>query len=191
MELTVEDLEGQLTSIDAGAAADDKADESESDAAEVTPYFDPVANRDPANRDPSNGYFKPGHSIAGPGRPKGSLDYMSICRTKSKAAGVPLEDLVWAATRGLALRAGRGDAAAAKVLLDRLCGPVDKALVEIDARSVGLAAGPPIPGGSDFKDWVAGINRVAAQQGLLGDSTPTEIVDAALAEVQAVEDLLR
>jgi len=97
---------------------------------------------------------------------------------------------VWAATRGLAVRAARGDAAAAKVLLDRLCGPVDKALVEIDARSVGLAAGPPIPAGGEFSDWVRKLNAVAAQQGLLGDSTPTEVVEAALAEVIEVEALL-
>jgi hypothetical protein len=183
MELTVEIDEGQQTSTDVSGEPDDKCEKRPN-------YFGEKASADPKNRDVVTGDFLPGHKLAGPGRPKGSLDYMSICRTMAKRAGLKLEDLVWAATRGLAGRAAKGDSAAAKILLDRLCGPVDKALVEIDARSVGLSAGPPIPQGGDFSDWVKGLNKVAAQQGLLGKTTPTEIVEQALAEVQAVDELL-
>lgn len=182
MELTAETLEDELTSIDVGGGRNGKGEKRPN-------YFGEVASADPKNRDPVTGDFLPGHKIAGPGRPKGSLDYMSVCRTMAKRAGVKLEDIVWGATEGLAGRAFKGDAAASKILLDRLCGPVDKALVEIDARSV-VAAGPPLPQGGEFTDWVKGLNKVAAQQGLLGKTTPTEIVEQALAEVLEVEDLL-
>jgi len=149
------------------------------------PWLDEAESRDPSNRDPVTGRLLPGHSIAGPGRPRGSLDFMVVCRDKAKAAGVSLSDLVWAATRGLAVRAARGDAAAAKVLLDRLCGSVDKGTeVNVDARTVALPSAAPPADDGDFAAWVAGVNRVAAQQGLLGSSTPTEVVEAALAEVE-------
>jgi len=154
-------------------------------------WLEPAASVDPSNRDPKTGRLLPGHRIAGPGRPKGSLDFMSICRTKAKEAGVTLEDLVWAATKGIAGKAAMGDAAAAKILLDRLCGSVDKAaVVSVDARSITAKAGPPIPKGGDFADWVTDLNRVAAKQGLLGSKSPADIVDAAVAQVTEAEELL-
>jgi len=198
MQLTPETLEAELSETDSladplnnGTKRASKAELRRDDMHSThgdrvdEPWLDEAESRDPSNRDPVTGRLLPGHSIPGPGRPQGALDFMAVCRKKSREAGVKLSDLVWAATRGLAVRAARGDAAAAKVLLDRLCGSVDKGTeVNVDARTVALATATPPADDGDFAAWVAGVNRVAAQQGLLGSSTPTEVVEAALAEVE-------
>ena len=93
------------------------------------------------------------------------------------------------------MRASRGDATAAKTLLDRLCGPVASGpAVAIDNRQVNgvpVSKGPPLPKGKDFGDWVKQLNHVAAAQGLLKpEDTPEGMVDAAVAEVRDAEELL-
>ena len=154
------------------------------------PAWDPIESVDPSNRDPVTGRLLPGHTLKSPGRGPNTLDFMAIARAKSKESKIPLDDLVWLATKGLATRAARGDAAAAKVLLDRMCGPTDKGVeVKVDARTA-IAAGPQVPEGGDFADWVRGLNRVAAQQELLNGATPDEVVADAVDDLEAEAELL-
>ena len=156
------------------------------------PVEDPLVSLDPKNRDVVTGQFKTGHEIRAPGagRPKGTLNFMKIAREKAKKAKIPLEDLVWLATKGLAMKAARGDAAAAKILLDRMCGSIDKGVeVNVDARTA-IATGPPVPQGGDFEEWVRGINKVAAQQNLLEGATPEQIEHEAATAAELEAELL-
>ncbi len=136
----------------------------------------------------------------GPGRPKGSVvDFMEVVRRKVEETGGDLDAMVWGALQGLARKAANGDSAAAKVLLDRLCGTIDKGVavnVGVNtAPSPGRPVGPPMPSGIEFGDYIKKLNQVAAAQGLLGNATPDQIVDeaieAAATEDAAIEELLQ
>jgi len=117
---------------------------------------------DDNGRDSATGRFTVGNS-GGPGRPSGALDFMSICRRRAREADLDLEALVWAAARGLFLKASKGDASAAKIILDRTCGLLEKGLeLNVDARSVTI--GPPVPQGGDFVDYVRKLGEVAEHQ---------------------------
>ena len=164
------------------------------------PWLDPDESADPRNRDPVTGRLLPGHKIAGPGRPKGSLDFMSVCRTKAREAGVKLSDLVWLATKGLASRAARGDAAAAKVLIDRLCGPIDKALINLELGAGAIPQAPPVTadgtGAPTLAEHLERLVTIArergTQLGALADLKPADVV-VKIAEdkaAAAVEELL-
>ena len=74
------------------------------------------------------GWFLPGNQVGlGYGRPKGSkVDFMTVCRAKAKEAGLELEDMVWAVGKAMFKAAMEGDAACAKIILDRACGAVEK-----------------------------------------------------------------
>ena len=88
------------------------------------------------------------------------------------------------------MRAARGDAAATKILLDRMCGSIDKGVeVNVDARTA-IATGPPVPQGGDFEEWVRGINKVAAQQNLLEGATPEQIEHEAATAAELEAELL-
>lgn len=76
------------------------------------------------NRD-ERGYFLPGHSLPGPGRPRG-YDFQTIAVERAKARGQTIEQVVGEVMDDLcaATKVPSCAAAAGKVLLDRLCGPV-------------------------------------------------------------------
>ena len=139
--------------------------------------------------DQENGNFAVGNP-GGPGRPKGTLDLMKIVREQARRSGHSLDKCVEIAMRALVRSAAAQDVNAIKVLLDRLCGPQDKGTtvnVGIDAR--GATAGPTMPEGADFMDYIEKLNRVAATQGLLGDTTPEQLVeDAAQAAVDEQDE---
>lgn len=91
------------------------------------------------------GRFLPGHAPTSPGRPKGKTHYdvLAICKRMAKEDGADIEKLIWAVMRGMAIKGSKGDSAAAKVFLDRVCGPAGKdpeVQVNIDARQVADAA---------------------------------------------------
>ena len=118
-------------------------------------------------RNPTNGQFVKGNA-GGPGRPAGTVDFMSICRRKAKESGIDLDHLVWSTAAALFAKAASGDPAAARVILDRTCGPVEKAVeINVDARKVELRQGPPIPEGKDLGDYIIKLSEVAIQQGLI------------------------
>src|SRR5262245_27434825 len=93
------------------------------EAAEDTPTtavelgVEPPATR--GDRDP-RGRYLPGHRIAGPGRPR--LDVRAIAESKAAESGVSLEHEVWLVLVAMLERAKKGDAVAAKLVLDRLAG---------------------------------------------------------------------
>ncbi len=154
------------------------------------PYWDPLESADPANRDQVTGHLLPGHKLRGPGGGQ-RLSFITVVKRKAKAAGMSLDNIIWLTTKGLARRAALGDAAAAKILLDRLCGPVEKGIeVHVDARTAIANQGPPVPRVGEFKDWVLEVNKIAAQQGMLGDTTPAQLVVDAEAAVAAEDELL-
>lgn len=125
----------------------------------------------------------------GPGRPPGKLNLMAVTVAECKRDGVNLERLSYQVLTAMARKALRsGDAAAAKLFLDRVAGPIDKVAevtvaVGIDAR--GPTVGPPVPGGADFRAYIEKLNHVAAAQGLIGDTTPEQLVEGA---VRVVDD---
>ena len=70
------------------------------------------------NRD-GRGRYVPGHCIPGPGRPR-AIDLRALAERKSAASGTPLDDMLWEVLLAMVDRAKRGDASAAKLVLDRL-----------------------------------------------------------------------
>jgi len=79
----------------------------------------PSVSAENGNRDAS-GRFVPGHSLPGPGRPKG-FDFRAIATARAEAEGLSLEDAIYKVCRGLLTAAENGDVAAARLVLDRLC----------------------------------------------------------------------
>lgn len=121
----------------------------------------------PGERD-EKGHFLPGNKTARlgaaqGGRPPGALDFVALCRKRAKEQGVDLGDLLWVIARRLFTRAGTdGDVPAAKLLIDRLCGAVEKGTgveVLVDNRQVNVGAGPPIP--KDFGRCLAELADVS------------------------------
>lgn len=118
-------------------------------------------------RDPTTGKFLTG-TAAGPGRPHGSINIFRACKIRARREGMDLRDMVWNAAKGLYEAAMSGDAAAAKVLFDRLGGPVEKAPeVQVNVAAA-IQAGPPAPAEPrELGAYLQRLNEIAAQQGLL------------------------
>ena len=104
-------------------------------------------------RDPTTGQFLKGWK-GGPGRPKGSVDVLSVMRRRCKEEGLDFEEMVWSVMKAAAEAgsAEKPDAASARTFLDRACGPVKQAVdVTSDGNQIGPA--PSIPTGRDLDDW--------------------------------------
>lgn len=106
-----------------------------------------------ADRD-ANGHFLPGHSITSPGRPKGSLDFVATCRIRAKEEGTTLEAAVGDAFIAVAKAAKNGDVAACKLLLDRLCGLLPAAGIEVNVDARSITIGPPAPDAASLREQV-------------------------------------
>jgi Family of unknown function (DUF5681) len=138
------------------------------------------------------GRLLPGHTANPKGRPKG-VDLRQLAETRAFVEDMSIEDALWDVVKAMIERAKGGDVKAAQLILDRLAMPesrdplINLQLAQIHATASG-EPGPPLPEGEEFSDWVRGLNRVAAQQGLLGGATPAEIVADAVAAVED-EDL--
>lgn len=135
------------------------------------------------------GRFLPG-TKGGTGRPPGTVispNIGAICRARAEELGFTVDDMVWAVMLKLYQTAVvTGDVAAARIVLDRLCGPVkDAPLVNLnfDQRSENRGEGPPIPDNATLVDQLRAMARAADK---------LEIIDAEVrrAADEEVEEIL-
>jgi len=101
--------------------------------------------------------------------PSDHFDFVALVRDQAKVHGLDPETLLWKAAKAMFDKATGGDAAAAKLVFDRCCGVQGKdgsggVNVNIDNRSVTL--GPPAPAAGEIGDYIANMNKVAAQIGV-------------------------
>lgn len=114
------------------------------------------------------GKFLPG-TKGGPGRPPGAVDVYRVAKKRAKQEGTDLREMVWEVMREMHAAATIDhDASAAKLFLDRACGPVEKAPeVQVNVAAA-IQAGPPAPAEPrELGAYLARLNEIAAQQGLL------------------------
>ena len=102
------------------------------------------------------------------------FDFVALVRDQAKSRGMEPEALLWAAAKSMFDKAAAGDAAAAKLIFDRCCGIQGGrgVSVAIDNRSVSL--GPPAPATQDIGSYIANMNKVAAQIGVLVHADGTD-----------------
>jgi hypothetical protein len=125
----------------------------------MTGRFKTVEN---GNRD-SRGRWLPGHSQPGPGRPRG-LDFRRVVEEKAEAEGFDLDEAIWEIVLALFEEAKAGSVAAAKLLLDRLCGPVTAA-VEVEIQQQPGPVGPPIPSTEKLLEDLQRIKELSVEFG--------------------------
>ncbi|MCB9882221.1 MAG: hypothetical protein H6834_10550 [Planctomycetes bacterium] len=115
-----------------------------------------------------HGRFLKGHSSPGPGRPPGSVDLLAICQRRADEEGIDLEQLVWEVAQALFRRAEQGDVAAAKLVLDRLCGPVGKGSnVAVAVNQVSaLPPGPPVPSDQELEAQLEELLMLSRDHGM-------------------------
>jgi hypothetical protein len=114
----------------------------------------PINEMEDNGRNPETGQFVKGWK-GGPGRPKGSVDFMQALRLHAKAKGYDIVAAVWEVAEAMFEKAKSGDVAAAKLILDRACGVQNKGAdveVNVDARQVRI--GPPIPEGQKLDEFI-------------------------------------
>jgi hypothetical protein len=126
-------------------------------------------------QDPKTGRFVKGNP-GGPGRPRGALDLMTIARRGAKKDDQDLDILVWEAVKGLAARAKKGDPAAARELLNRLCGTVEKGSdVEVNVGIDARQPGPPLPNNRDLANWLEELGEAVVDlRRIEVDDTPDQ-----------------
>ncbi len=115
------------------------------------------------------GKFLPG-TKGGPGRPHGAVDVYRVAKKRAKEEGTDLREMVWQVMKAMHDSATEDrDPAAAKLFLDRSCGPVEKAPeVQVNVATA-IQAGPPAPAEPQaLGAYLVKLNEIAAQQGLLG-----------------------
>jgi hypothetical protein len=139
------------------------------------------------NRD-IHGRFLPGHP-GGPGAVKGAprkIELVAVCRRKAKQEGRDLEDLLWGVVKGLMVKAGKGNAACGKLILDRFCGMMEKAPevnVNVDNRQVNAGTGPPMPSVGQLQEYFQDLVNLS------GGTPGLEVSDPVALE--AIDELLR
>ncbi len=94
-------------------------------------------------RDARSGRLLPGHSGIGSKGPKVQrIKFMASVRRQAEAENIDVEEMLWAVVKRLVQEAITGDVAAAKFIVDRFCGPMEKSpLVQIG----NFQEGPPVP----------------------------------------------
>lgn len=108
----------------------------------------------------AKGRLLPGHSQPGPGRPKGSIDFMATVRKLAKDEGQDLPRLVWEMSKAMIANAMDGDQQSAKLMLDRLCG-TEKEAATLAVQVNNLSAGPPVPATHHLGEFLQKLNEVA------------------------------
>lgn len=119
-------------------------------------------------RDAATGQFVAG-CPAGPGRPLNSVGFVEFCRRRAKESKTSLDEMMWAAFRGTALRAAKkGDGASCKIVLDRAYGPQEKAPV--------VQVGVGVEVNANDREVVLPLRRALATQLLEMRETAMEIL---------------
>lgn len=122
----------------------------------------------------SDGRFLPGNP-GGPGARRGTrkLDFVAIVRRHARATGIDLRAAVGEVFDALLGQARAGDVQAARLLLDRLCGPVEKEPSAVAVAAVAQQAvenrGPQyqtFEGESDV-EYLNRLAGIARERGLL------------------------
>lgn len=133
-------------------------------------------------KDVGTGRFVKGNA-GGPGRKAGTLNMMALCRRKAAEHGLDMEQLVWAVFAAMCAKGASGDASAAKLVLDRTCGPIEKGIeIAVDARQVNLGEGPPMPKSAEAADsYVVALRDLAQQRGMFSNLPDSDPIDDLLA----------
>lgn len=154
---------------------------------------DEVLNRDGTTKKPNSIYHDKHGRFAvgnpgGPGQPPGTrhIELMEVCRRKARKEGRDLEELLWGVVKGLMIKAGKGDAKAGKLILDRFCGTLEKApQIAVDARQISLTPGPPIPPSRELGRCFAKLAEISKDLMTVPLDEPDEV------EKEAIDELLR
>lgn len=128
---------------------------------------------------PVNGRYQKGNP-GGPGRPRGSMDFVNICKKQAKEKNVDLEKLLFSVAIAMFTAAGKGNVRAAELVLDRFCGKLalpDPATVAAQVNintgdqpptpMPGSGIGPTLPTGGDLTEYLDKLRDIAANQGLV------------------------
>ena len=100
--------------------------------------------------------------------------------------------MVWAVIKAMFAKASQGDVPAAKLILDRVCGLLEKPSLEVNVDNRQVHVGPEAPKSSrNFQDYLREIGRIAEKQGLLDDMTDKQLVERTAEALKEVEDLLQ
>ena len=117
-------------------------------------------------RDPDTGKFLPGHQPKpGPGRPKGSVSFVTALEMAALEDGMTLTEHKVAVARKLCELIDAGDIRAIQVWLDRMEGPLDRTAVAVQVNNTTAGPRPPEPG--TMHKWLEKLGDVASRQGLV------------------------
>lgn len=97
----------------------------------------------------------------------GRFNFVEIVREHAEREGKDPKRLIWKVAERMFEEAAGGDAAAAKLILDRACGKQGNPgaiNVNVDSRSVNF--GPPPPASGDMEEYILALSRVAKQIGV-------------------------
>lgn len=114
------------------------------------------------------------------------LDFIDLCRTEAERTGYKLDKALWRTIEALLDKAQEGDVKAAKIVLERFFGAVDKAPVVQVGVEVNEASkvGPPIPSAEQLSETVQSMLR------LVRDDQSFHVVDAEVVETDEDEDFI-
>ena len=87
--------------------------------------------------------FKPGQSGNPAGRPKGLVDIRKAAQDAADRAGIDLDRALGDVMVAMVGQAKAGDVPAAKLVFDRLCGPVEPAPVQVNIDNRPPPTEPP------------------------------------------------
>lgn len=117
------------------------------------------------------------------------LDLLELCQKRAKLEGYDLEASLWGVVKQMLAQALDGDTQAAKLVLDRFFGPVQKApQLEMNVELT-QSVGPPIPEPDKLKSNLVQLIRLA-HEGEDFDIVDAEVVEPDDEESGTLEDLL-
>lgn len=124
---------------------------------------------EPPAQDPHTGKFLPGNN-GGPGRPR-SFDFQAAVRKFAMDKKIDLEKtiglLLSAMIEEATARNGSSSVTAAKLLWDRLCGPV-KQSIELEGE-IHAPPMPPMPDGEHLPEYLERLRRAYKEAKVLDD----------------------
>lgn len=112
-----------------------------------------------------HGLFLEGNP-GGPGRPAGTVNAITVLKRKAAEEGTTVEAMAWDVLRAQQ-RAGslneKPDPAAARIFLDRACGPV-KQQTDLTSGGQPIGTGPTPPQGEDRIQWLRKSLEIAERR---------------------------